>query len=138
MKNSIKFIDIFMTSLIIVAVLVLNSCNKHRADVATEPTKSTVESTMGIVPTEPTNSTESTEPTNSTESTEPAEDRVRPVSDYMIVGAWCEGNYVTTELGHCWEIYNPDNYIGMVEVVYQNHETLDIEDDVLILVMECG
>lgn len=91
-------------------------------------------------PTEP--ATEAPTETPTEAATEaPAEDdveKIRPVANYIVDVAECEGCFVTTSDGHCWEIDNPNNYSGIVEVVYYHEWTYEPKDDILILVMERG
>lgn len=106
------------------------------AEVVTEaPTQAPTEMPTEPATEAPTEST--TEPTTEAPSEADAE-KIRPVAGYHVTDAECEGGYVTTSDGHCWEIDNPNNYSGIVEVVYYHEWGYEPADDILILVMERG
>ena len=61
---------------------------------------------------------------------------ISPVSDHKTGIAYIdEGYYIFDELGHCWKIDNPDLYSGAVGIVYNTCSTVELEDDILVLIM---
>lgn len=71
-------------------------------------------------------------PSDATETT----DVVEPIKGYRTAMGWYEGNLITTTDGHIWEITNPRNYVGNVEVVFDDNGTDDVTDDKIILIRE--
>ena len=61
---------------------------------------------------------------------------VSPVSNHRAGFGWIDEGYILfDEIGHCWQIDNPDLHSGMVGIVYDTRGTDDITDDVLVLIL---
>ena len=64
--------------------------------------------------------------------------QIGPIEDYRMTTGWNEGPYITTPEGHLWEVENPGNYVGYVDVTYDGKGTETLADDELILIIERG
>lgn len=58
---------------------------------------------------------------------------VDPIADYHIADGWLEGDWITTDQGHHWEVDNTNGYSGPIEVSYDGKGTASVDDDEMVL-----